>query len=36
MGSMVDQGAIYTRLSEDVCGSLWFHRFIQGMLNRMG
>lgn len=27
---------IYERLNEDICGSLWFEKFMQGMRNRMG
>jgi hypothetical protein len=33
--SIVDQDGSYTRLSQDPCGSLWFHRFAEGMGNRM-
>jgi len=34
--SLVDQAGSYTRFSHDPCGSLWFHRFSEGMANRMG
>lgn len=34
--SIVDQDGSYTRLSQDPCGSLWFHRFAEAMGNRMG
>ena len=34
--SVVDQDSTYTRLSQDPCGTLWFHRFAEGMANRMG
>ena len=34
--SIVDQDGSYTRLSQDPCGSLWLHRFAEGMANRMG
>ena len=30
-----DEGK-YTRITSDVCGSLWFHRFTQGCKRRMG
>lgn len=29
-------GKGYNRLSSDPCGSLWFHRFMEGMKRRMG
>ena len=33
---MVDTYGHCTRLSHDECGTLWFHRFMEGMSNRMG
>jgi len=34
--SMVDTNGRYSRMSQDECGSLWFHQFMVGMSNRMG
>lgn len=34
--SLSRSDGIYKRLNEDVCGSLWFEKFMQGMKNRMG
>lgn len=34
--SLVNQDGAFFRLTQDVCGSLWFHRFLEGMANRMG
>jgi len=34
--SIVDETGHYTRLTHDECGTLWFHRFTEGMSNRMG
>ena len=34
--SMVDENGRYSRMSQDECGSLWFHWFMEGMSNRMG
>ena len=34
--SMVDSKGIYSRLSKDKCGALWFQRFMTGCQKRMG
>lgn len=34
--SLVDDNGHYSRFSHDECGTLWFHRFAEGMGNRMG
>ena len=34
--SLVDEKGYYRRMTADVCGSLWFSRFIEGCRSRMG
>lgn len=34
--SLNDVKGRYQRLGQDVCGSLWFHKFTKGCRNRMG